>query len=117
MNRAVILAAILFLTCVALPATCLAWDLRGPWVAQQMGTRLEATVEQNGNAVSGVAFLYSRGGKKDTYHFNGSIQGNKVTAYHSDGHLFSGQILDSRHVKGMLRTKGGHKIPVEATRR
>jgi len=116
MNRTVFVAAILFLACVAFPVTGLAWDLRGFWVAQQMGARLDATVDQNGNAISGVAFVYSRGGKKDTYHFNGQIQGNKVVAGHNDGHTFSGQVLNEGHVKGVLKTKGGYRIPVEATR-
>ena len=116
MNRIIILSATLLLVCMAVPITCLAWDLRGLWIARQMGVRLEATVEQNGNSVSGVAFVHSGGGKKDTYHFNGQIQGNKVTARHSDGHVFSGQVLNDAHVKGVLKTKGGYRIPVEATR-
>ncbi len=116
MNRKILFAAFLILGCVIIPALGLAWDLRGSWVAQQLGTRLEANVQQNGTAISGVAILHSRGGKKDTYHFNGSIQGDKVTARHSDGHVFTGHILNNGHVRGVLRTKGGHKITVEATR-
>lgn len=115
MKKNLIVGAALVLLFMA-SAPCWAWNLEGQWVANQMGARLEAVIEQAGNEISGVAYLHNPSGKVDTYHFKGVIQGNKVKAGHYSGHTFSGQILDENNLKGVVRTKKGYKVSVLAKR-
>lgn len=115
MKKRLIAGAALVLLVMA-SGWCWAWNLEGQWVANQMGARLEATIQQAGNEISGVAYLHNPSGKVDTYHFKGMINGNKVSAGHYSGHTFSGQVLDENSIKGVVRTKKGHKVSVLAKR-
>lgn len=111
------IVALVLILVGALPAVSAAGNLSGTWVASPYGSRVEAHVKQKGNAVSGVAYVYSPFGKKDTYHFQGSVEGNQVQASHHSGHFFSGNLNSVNEVVGVLRTKSGHRIGVHASRR
>lgn len=89
-------------------------NLSGNWETQVMGARVMVHVDQVGQAISGVAYVYSPLGRKNTYHFQGSIKGRQVQAAHYSGHRFTGNIRDDGAVAGVLRTKRGHRIPVSA---
>jgi hypothetical protein len=107
---------------LVLASTCLATagagvNIAGNWESRFMGSLIQAKIDQNGNDVSGVAYVYSPLGQKDTYHFSGKIDGVKVVASHHDGHLFSGNLTPEGRLVGVLQTKGGHQLPVEASRR
>lgn len=114
--RMVILALALTVS-AAMPTAGAAGSLSGTWVASALGGRVEAHVRQKGSDVSGVAYVYSGFGKKDTYHFNGTVKGNRVVASHHSGHVFSGNLSSPTEVVGVLKTKSGHRIGVHASRR
>lgn len=92
-------------------------DIAGRWHASTMGAVIEATVNQKGHAIDGVAEVHSPFGQKDTYHFIGNIDGNRVTAAHHEGHRFAGSVTPNGQVVGTLRTRGGHEFSVSASRR
>ncbi len=109
--------AIVLLLSMFLSAAAAGINIAGSWESRFMGSLIQAKIDQNGNNVSGVAYVYSPLGRKDTYHFKGKVDGARVVASHHDGHLFSGNVTPDGHLVGVLKTKGGHQIPVEASRR
>lgn len=92
-------------------------DISGNWHASGMGAAIEATINQKGPVINGVAVVHNPSGEKNTYHFTGSIDGNKVTAAHYSGHQFTGTINSNGQLVGMLRTKRGQQVPFSASRR
>jgi hypothetical protein len=92
-------------------------DISGSWHASTMGAVIEATISQKGHAIDGVAEVHSPFGQKDTYHFIGNIDGNRVTAAHHEGHKFAGSVTPNGQVVGTLRTRDGHEFSVSASRR
>jgi hypothetical protein len=92
-------------------------NIAGDWEGRFMGALIQAKIDQNGNDVSGVAYVYSPLGQKDTYHFTGKVDGAKVVASHHEGHLFSGNITPAGRLVGVVKTKGGHELAIEASRR
>jgi len=92
-------------------------NLSGNWESQVMGTRVVVHVDQMGQAISGVAYVYSPLGRQNTYHFRGLIKGRQVQAAHHSGHRFTGNIQEDGGVAGILMTKKGHRIPVNARQR
>lgn len=78
-----------------------------------LGHKAQLKINREGESINGVLFLYPPMGKKATYHFQGTIKGDKVTAYHTDGHSFSGTInAQTGKVEGVLTTKKGVKVPL-----
>lgn len=110
-------SVIILLASMCLSASGAGVNIAGNWESRLMGSLIQARIDQNGNDVSGVAYVYSPLGQKDTYHFTGKIEGAKVVAGHHDGHLFSGNLTPAGRLVGVLKTKGGHQLPVEASRR
>lgn len=92
-------------------------DISGTWRASSMGAVIEATIQQKGHLISGVALVHNPNGKTNIYHFSGGINGNRVTAAHHDGHRFAGSINSKGQLVGVLRTKRGYKVSVAASRR
>lgn len=112
------LGCVAIIACLSIASVAVAgWEISGRWVAHVMGAKVVVRVDQRGSAISGVAYVYSPLGKKDTYHFQGQIAGNSVQAAHHSGHMFTGRIEDDGGVSGVLRTKKGHRIPVHASKR
>jgi len=110
-------AVIILLASMCLSVSGAGVNIAGNWESRLMGSLIQARIDQNGNDVSGVAYVYSPLGQKDTYHFTGKIDGAKVVAGHHAGHLFSGNLTPAGRLVGVLKTKGGHQLPVEASRR
>ncbi|MBM3298773.1 MAG: hypothetical protein FJY85_02320 [Deltaproteobacteria bacterium] len=100
-----------------LHASAAAADVSGTWEARAMGGRLVAHVEQNGNTIGGVAYVYHPHGKKVTYHFNGTVDGNRVTLAHHSGHMFNGHVNSKGQLVGVVTTKKGEQVSVTAQRR
>jgi hypothetical protein len=98
------------------PALSAQKNVSGDYEASVMGSVIKARIDQNGEAIQGVADVYS-GGKKNTYHFTGSVNGNRIQASHYSGHVFSGNVTPEGDLVGVLKTKGGHKISINAARR
>ncbi|MDQ7785509.1 MAG: hypothetical protein RDU20_21685 [Desulfomonilaceae bacterium] len=88
------------------------------WVSQRfrtnvMGARVRGTVERMGDAVRGVVYVLPPFGGKNTYHFQGRIQGNRVMASHHSGHVFHGEIVGGSRVVGVVTTRQGRRIPLD----
>jgi len=91
-------------------------DLTGNWRAKVYGHLIEAVMNQNGHALNGVAYLHSPGGKRDTFHFKGSISGGAVELAHHSGHRFSGKVTKDGRIAGILTTKEGARASVQLSR-
>jgi hypothetical protein len=117
MNMRTVALALVVAVAAVVPATSWGANLSGTWVASPLGSRVEAHVQQKGHAVKGVAYVHSPLGKKDTYHFQGTVKGNQVVASHYSGHVFSGNLNSPNEVVGVLKTRSGHRIGIHASRR
>lgn len=91
----------------------LAAGISGKWEASLMGHQVEAVAEQNGQKISGVAYLYDPIGHKSTWHFKGTITGDQVQAAHHSGHKFTGKVVSANKLSGTLQTKNGFRIPID----
>lgn len=89
------------------------WSSPRSWETHVMGVKVKGMVQRKLNDIKGVLHIYQPMGKKLTYHFTGIVDGNKVQASHTDGHVFQGRITDERKVEGVLTTKAGHRIPLK----
>jgi hypothetical protein len=112
-----LLLTTLCLCALCLPAMGYAADAGGVWDAKVMGAKIRAYVEQHGTMLSGVARVSAPNGKKSTYHFTGSVNGNQIQVAHHKGHSFSGNITGPRTMVGVLRTRNGQSVSVTASRR
>lgn len=93
-------------------------NFSGKWHASAMGARIEATVEQHGDSVEGVAYVHSPvGRKKDTFHFKGNVSGATINAAHYRGHRFVGTLQTPNKINGVITTREGQSMPVQLTRR
>ncbi len=112
-----IIAALLALSLLACPLWASGFNVTGKWVSTAMGAKLKVNVEQHGNKISGVAFVYPLVGKKLTYHFSGIVKGTDVFASHHQGHSFSGRLTSRGLLEGVVHTRQGHQIAISAHRR
>ncbi len=88
------------------------------WISQRFGTsvmgaRVRGTVERRGDDLRGVVYVSPPFGKKNTYHFTGKIQGNRVFASHHSGHSFQGEIVGGRRIVGVVTSRRGTRIPLD----
>lgn len=90
------------------------WSPAKDWETEVMGIKVRGNAQRRDNEIKGVLFIYPPMSDKWTYHWFGKIEGNKVSASHSDGHSFTGMITPERTVEGVVTTKDGHKIPMKA---
>lgn len=88
-------------------------ELTGKWEASILGHRVKAEALQQGENLSGVAYLYDLFGNRSTWHFKGLVKGNKVVASHHTGHVFNGDVTPDGRLVGVLSTNNGHKIPID----
>ncbi len=112
-----ILGVVAFMLLSCLHAWAAEYDFSGRWEAWVMGSRIEAKIAQNGDKISGVAYVFDPTGKKDAYHFQGQVQGSSIQASHTDGHVFSGSLTRDRRLVGSLRTASGHAVTLAASKR
>ena len=109
-----IIPALLFLAVGAASSQNL--DISGWWSARVLTDVIELEVEQEGNMLTGVAYLISPMGSKNVYHWAGVLQGRNIVGLHHSGHKFSGEVDEKGHIIGVVTTKKGMKIPIEAER-
>lgn len=91
-------------------------NLSGKWETWVFGHKLEANIEQHGAVISGVAYIFGPDGHKVTYHFNGHLQNGRLQAVHSDGHSFSGRLLNSGQLAGTVKAASGRQLNVTMSR-
>lgn len=90
-------------------------NMSGKWETRVMGYKVQGTIQRQGNDINGVLYVYppfSR--QKWTFHYTGRIDGDKVYASHTDGHVFRGKIGPDKRVEGIITTKDGYRFPVSA---
>lgn len=92
-------------------------NLAGRWISSVMGANITVDVRQQGQRLRGVAKVRKPFGGTDKYTFTGRVKGNHVVARHHSGHTFEGALVGRGQVRGLLRTKNGHRINVSAVRR
>jgi hypothetical protein len=92
-------------------------NLSGKWETWVLGHKLEANIKQDGAVIRGVAYIFGPDGRKVTYHFNGHFQNGRLQAVHSDGHSFSGRLLNSGQLAGTVKAASGRKLNVKMSRR
>jgi len=110
------IAAVFLILAFSLPAGA-GPNVSGTWGTWVMGHRLEANIKQEGAAVSGVAYVIGPDNHKATYHLNGHFQNGMLQLVHSDGHSFSGRLLDTGHLAGTVKAPSGRKLNVTLSRR
>lgn|GEM_PF-3973158 len=115
MGRHFIVAASLILA-FSLPAES-GLSLSGKWETWVLGHKLQANLRQNGAVVTGVAYIFGLDGHRVTYHLNGRFQNGRVQLVHSDGHSFSGKLLDARQLTGTVKAASGRQLNVTLSRR
>lgn len=87
----------------------------GTWKVDHLLVRAVANVECKEESLQGVLFLHTISGRVDTYHFRGSVKDGNIEASHRDGHHFQGRAVGQGKVSGLLTTKTGIRIPIEAS--
>jgi hypothetical protein len=92
-------------------------NVSGHWVYSMMGSRIEAEIAQSGKLLNGVAYVFDAVGNKNTYHFKGAVENGKIAVQHSNGHVFNGSVTPSGRLVGVLRTKNGHRVNIDAEKR
>jgi hypothetical protein len=91
-------------------------DLAGLWKGTSCLSQITAEVSQHGDQLDGVLTVLGPFHRKDVYHFTGICKDGQVTASHYTGHAFQGCISAPGKVRGVLTTKTGVKLQVEAER-
>jgi hypothetical protein len=107
-------ALIALVVALCLTGAALAADRSYKWEGSALGVRIKVTATAKGEQVSGVAHIVTPG-KKDTYHFSGTLEGNRLNVSHHSGHVFSGTLSPEGRVEGVLTTKTGQRIPISAS--
>jgi len=105
--------ALLALMC--LPVAVLGTDRSYKWETSAMGVRIKVTATTIGEQVSGIAYVFRPSGKKDTYHFSGRMEGERISVSHHSRHSFSGTLTPQGKVVGVLTTRTGQRIPISAS--
>uniref|UniRef100_A0A7C4AIC7 DUF2147 domain-containing protein n=1 Tax=Fundidesulfovibrio putealis TaxID=270496 RepID=A0A7C4AIC7_9BACT len=91
-------------------------DLTGLWKADFMGNRIECHLEQRGDFLYGLAYVYNRSGERITYHLAGVVSGDRVRAMHGSGHVFDGTLQGPDAASGTFTFKDGPSFSMQAQR-
>ncbi len=115
---AVLVALGVMSLCCAAPSLA-NFNCTGVWDAEHTFSDIEIHVNQNGEYIEGVVYVYGIFGGKDTYHYQGHIYPDgRVVASHHSGHEFEGQMYSDSRGEGVVTTaKRKIRIHFEAIRR
>lgn len=98
----------------AWPALAKTPDLTGKYEVERTLYTVRVDILQKGDRIGLVAYIHTVVGSDYTYHFFGSITGDKVEAKHSQGHVFKGTIDSKGDLKGVVHTRWGKDYDIEA---
>lgn len=90
-------------------------DVAGLWRGSLYGSDLQARVEQDGHNVKAEVVVQAMTGETNVYHVVGAIFNGHMYMVHGSGHVFEGDVHGNT-MRGVLTTKGGSKLELEATR-
>ena len=109
------LLAFLLLAVPAMAAMAGEPDLSGLWRGSLYGSDVQARVEQEGHSVKAEVVVMALTGETNVYHLVGAVFNGHVYMVHGSGHVFEGDAT-SGAISGVLTTKGGSKLDVQATK-
>ena len=110
-----VLLAFLLLAVPAMAAMAGEPDLSGLWRGSLYGSDVQARVEQEGHSVKAEVVVMALTGETNVYHLVGAVFNGHVYMVHGSGHVFEGDAT-SGAISGVLTTKGGSKLDVQATK-
>ena len=110
-----VLLAFLLLAVPAMAAMAGEPDLSGLWRGSLYGSDVQARVEQEGHHVKAEVVVVAMTGETNVYHLVGAVFDGHVYMVHGSGHVFEGDAKGGA-ISGVLTTKGGSRIELEATR-
>lgn len=91
--------------------------LRELWTGKLYSSTFRAGVCVNAEGdVRGVLLLRLKSGKVDIYHFEGKMTGDEITARHSSGHKFRGNLTGGDAVAGEITLKNGMRLEMRGRR-
>ncbi|EFL52643.1 hypothetical protein DesfrDRAFT_0749 [Solidesulfovibrio fructosivorans JJ]] len=90
-------------------------NVNGLWRGSLYGSDLQARVEQDGHNVKAEVVVHAMTGETNVYHVVGAIFNGHMYVVHGSGHVFEGDAKGDA-IRGVLTTKGGSKLELEATR-
>ena len=91
--------------------TCFAESpLTGTWQGRVFFIRFSVQMVQWDSQAAGVAQVRRPFGGLYTYHFNGTIESNRLFGVHHSGHWFKGTRTADDRVSGVLTTRRGRAI-------
>lgn len=89
-------------------------NLSGRYEVEKTFYTVYADIKHKGSKICLAAFIHTLIGTNYTYHFYGTITGNKVFAKHPNGHTLTGTISKDGVLTGVVRTRGGDEYDIEA---
>ena len=110
-----VLLAFLLLAVPAMAAMAGEPDLSGLWRGSLYGSDVQARVEQEGHHVKAEVVVVAMTGETNVYHVVGAIFNGHMYVVHGSGHVFEGDVRGNT-VHGVLTTKGGSRLDVQATK-
>ncbi|WP_029456874.1 hypothetical protein [Solidesulfovibrio alcoholivorans] len=110
-----VLWALLLLAVPAMAAVAGEPDLSGLWRGSLYGSDVQARVEQEGHHVKAEVVVVAMTGETNVYHLVGAVFNGHVYMVHGSGHVFEGDAT-SGAISGVLTTKGGSRLDVQATK-
>jgi hypothetical protein len=90
-------------------------DISGLWRGSLYGSDLQAHVEQDGNHVKAEVVVHALTGETNVYHVVGAVFDGHMYVLHGSGHVFEGEARGDL-IRGVLTTKGGSRIELQATK-
>ena len=110
-----VLWVLLLLAVPAMAAIAGEPDLSGLWRGSLYGSNVQARVEQEGHHVKAEVVVVAMTGETNVYHVVGAIFNGHMYVVHGSGHVFEGDVRGNT-VHGVLTTKGGSRLDVQATK-
>ena len=110
-----VLWVLLLLAVPAMAAIAGEPDLSGLWRGSLYGSNVQARVEQEGHHVKAEVVVVAMTGETNVYHLVGAVFDGHVYMVHGSGHVFEGDAKGGA-ISGVLTTKGGSRLDVQATK-
>lgn len=110
------IALFVFMLLAALSPANAQADMTGMWVSDFYGNRVECHLEQRGEFLYGVAYVFTRAGERNTYHLAGLYLDNTIRALHGSGNSFIGALQGDDKAAGTFFFKDGPSFAMQAER-
>jgi hypothetical protein len=85
-------------------------DISGGYDANIPGGKMFVNIQQRRKELGLRADVYNFLGQKDTYHFKGRLDGDRINATHTSGHKFTGVVKSADTIDGVISMRDGRRI-------